>query len=143
MEKFDDLIEYDPVTSKKRKISKKVQPAYIGQAIQGSFSELGKHLVFLFRIDETLHLVIDNEHIVLDNNIRIIRVSDKSDETITFMIIDIFSNETIIEIKYQKPNIYPALEFDPTPFVDEEDFDYGLFLSNVLNDVDRRNRVYR
>ncbi len=30
---------------------------------------------------------------------------------------------------------------DPTPFVDEEDFDFGLFLSNVAKDESRQRRL--
>ncbi len=143
MEKYDELIEFDPISGVKRKISKKVQPDYSGRAIQGSFSELGDHLIFLFRIDDNLHLIIDNKEVTLPVYIKVIRFEDISDGTISLKIIDNISNKVVSELKYQKPNIYPPLNLDPTPFIDEEDFDYGLFLSNVLNDINRRNRIYR
>jgi hypothetical protein len=31
---------------------------------------------------------------------------------------------------------------DPTPFVSAEDFDFGLFIANVIGDPGRRDRIY-
>ena len=33
------------------------------------------------------------------------------------------------------------IENDPTPMIDDEDFDFGLFISNVCSDVERRGRA--
>ncbi|WP_204014234.1 hypothetical protein [Virgisporangium aurantiacum] len=36
-----------------------------------------------------------------------------------------------------------GIEHDPTPFVEDEDFDFGLYVSNVLNDEERSSRIYQ
>lgn len=43
---------------------------------------------------------------------------------------------------YRRPVIDPPLELDPTPFVEEEQFDVCLFVHNVLSSPERRRRIY-
>jgi hypothetical protein len=47
-----------------------------------------------------------------------------------------------INVKYDDP-YWPPPSFDPTPFVEAEDFDFGLFVRNVLADPARSARIYR
>lgn len=51
--------------------------------------------------------------------------------------------QCVLELEYRKPVIDPPLEHDPTPFVEEEHFDFGLFVRNVVSDRTRRERIYR
>jgi hypothetical protein len=44
---------------------------------------------------------------------------------------------------YRRPDIFPPLALDPTPFVEEEHFDFCPFVFNAANDAGRRNRIYR
>ena len=43
--------------------------------------------------------------------------------------------------EYAPPVIDPPLAIDPTPFVEEEHFDFGLFVYNVLTEPGRRDRI--
>ena len=43
---------------------------------------------------------------------------------------------------YKPPIIEPPLDMDPTPFVEEEDFDFGVFVYNVIKDTGRTDRIY-
>ena len=52
-------------------------------------------------------------------------------------------DDLIFTLTYNRPRIDPPLELDPTPFVEEEDFDFCLFLLNVLSDPGRKERIYR
>ena len=89
-----------------------------------------------------MHLLIDDKDIILTDSIKIIYDQKNSQGNISLRIIDKIGNQVITELKYTKPKIIPPLEVDPTPFVEEEDYDYGLFLSNVVDDPDRKNRIY-
>ena len=44
----------------------------------------------------------------------------------------------LVTIRYKPSVVGPSLESDPTPFVEREQFDFGLFIHNVLNDPKRR-----
>ncbi|WP_344171777.1 hypothetical protein [Pilimelia columellifera] len=37
----------------------------------------------------------------------------------------------------------PMFEGDPTPFVELEDFEFGVFLRNLLGDPERMERIFR
>lgn len=44
-------------------------------------------------------------------------------------------------LKYEVRIPGPPLSQDPTPFIDEEDWDFGLFISNVMSVPERRELV--
>jgi len=48
----------------------------------------------------------------------------------------------ILELTYDPPIIDPPLSEDPTAFVEEEHFDFGLFLANLSRDQSRQARMY-
>lgn len=47
-------------------------------------------------------------------------------------------------VNFKYPSMRPQIprELDPTPFVEDEDFDFFLFVHNVLTQTGRRQRVY-
>lgn len=51
--------------------------------------------------------------------------------------------ETLFEVDYTPPVMDPPLSIDPTPFVEEEDFDIHLHIRNVVNDKARLARLRR
>lgn len=52
------------------------------------------------------------------------------------------AGSAIADIAYSVPDRLVSTEEDPTPFVDDEDFDYGLHVTRVINDPDRQQRYY-
>lgn len=52
-------------------------------------------------------------------------------------------NATIIARTYPVSGELATLDQDPTPFVEAEDFDFLLFVRNVLSDPPRADRIYR
>ena len=49
---------------------------------------------------------------------------------------------TIFELEYTAFQSMKKIPGDPTPFVDEEDGDFFLFIHRVLEDAERRARIY-
>jgi hypothetical protein len=45
--------------------------------------------------------------------------------------------KSVSELEYELLNDGP-IPGDLTPFIDDEDFDFGLFVSNISKDQDRR-----
>lgn len=52
-------------------------------------------------------------------------------------------NTTVVARKYPVSRELVDLDQDPTPFVEAEDFDFLLFVRNVLSDSERADRIYR
>jgi hypothetical protein len=48
----------------------------------------------------------------------------------------------ILQLTYLPPVLDPPLSADLTPFVEEEDFDFGVLLSNLSQDRGRQERIY-
>jgi len=53
------------------------------------------------------------------------------------------AGNTLLQLLYKRPDLNPPLELDPTPFVEEEQFDFGVFVQSIVNDPARGNRIYR
>jgi len=47
-------------------------------------------------------------------------------------------SETVLDITYSLEGVAQAIPGDPTAFIEDEDFDIGLFASNVSKDPERR-----
>lgn len=51
--------------------------------------------------------------------------------------------EVVASARYRPgPQTGPPLAADPTPFVEDEDWDFGLFVENVIRDKSRMARLY-
>ena len=138
VDKFDEVAVLDVTVGQLTWYSKQTVPDLASEPIRGHIAQLDGHTVILYREAEILRFRIDNDEFELTDNTRIELVRDDPH------ILTVYRNgEIAIKFAYTPPIIHPSLEVDPTPFVEEEDFDFGLFVHNVVNDVDRRNRIYR
>jgi hypothetical protein len=100
----------------------------------------GKTIVF-FRQGDALHLRVDQSVIELNGDISVqyCRVG----ETHTLQVVSRRDGSALLRLDYTLPlNVVPVGE-DPTPFVEDEDFDFGLFIANVVNNPERSAIIYR
>lgn len=113
-----------------------------------SLAEMGGHIVVLdgypvclYRAEGRLHLriaAVDTE-ITDDTTADLVQGEQGGASTLTV------SRQGIVCFRwtYTRPIIDPPLAVDPTPFVGEEDFDFGVFVRNVISEPRRRQRMYR
>jgi len=52
-------------------------------------------------------------------------------------------NQIALAQSYPASGELVTLDQDPTPFVEAEDFDFSLFVRNVVSDLARADRIYR
>jgi len=57
--------------------------------------------------------------------------------------IQALTAELLVSVDYGVADQPVPVSADPTPFVEDEDFDFGLFVTRVLGDSERRGRMYR
>lgn len=135
-DKFDEVAELDPASGKLRWLSKEQARS---PHIQGHVSRLGNKVACLYRSDDgTLHFRIDNQVFPLNPGTFVSHTKGRPN---TLSVIR--GGTVLYKWVYTSPDIDPPLEFDPTPMVEEEDFDFGLFVSNVSRDPERREGIYR
>jgi hypothetical protein len=138
-DRFDSLAELDVTTGAVSWISRSGVGEVAWEEIYGSFSCLAGRLVMLYRLEGVLRLRIDELTFLLTG----IHSLDRMLLGENMARLTLFEGDTsIFSMTYRRPEVFPPLALDPTPFVEEEDFDFGLFLYNVLNDPGRRARIY-
>lgn len=107
---------------------------------QGHFGFLGGTSVVLYRSGDALRLRVGDKDVVADEGIAVTHT--RSGGSCALTVLDRATERPLATISYAAPDDSVGEEFDPTPFVDAEDFDLGLFLANVTGDPDRRKAIY-
>jgi hypothetical protein len=111
------------------------------RATHGHYCRLGDTSLVFYRSGETLLLRIGETVVPVDNNSSITynRVKDRRVLEVTVKA----TSAIAARVEYALPKPVVAPEVDPTPFAEPEDFDFGLFISNVASDPQRWSRIYR
>lgn len=133
---FDCIAKFDPQTGSLEKYSATAlnQDAPQSTEIAGNFSEV-KHARFvLYRSENQIIFRVDDAEFVLDGR-TIIDVSKC--QSIRQMAIQ-REGALIFEFKYELMRD-DSIPNDPTPFVSDEDFDFGLLASNISKSAERRD----
>ncbi len=136
-ERFDVIAEFDPESGR-------VQPLPRPDGLSpggtdGWFAILGGVCVVFYRQAARLRLQIGGRTFDLDGDASVDwRVEDR---TAVFTVTD---ESGQVMLRYTSgPSSGPWVSDDPTPFVEEEDWDLGLFISNVIFDEERSDLVRR
>ena len=108
-------------------------------SIQGTIAEVGDYLCFLYRQDGVLHFRANDEDFILDEGVSVqLRDMIKDHKQLSIHRDD----SQLFALEYRVPEPIPPLDQDPTPFVEEEDYDFCLFVYNVANSKNRRETIY-
>ena len=105
------------------------------QPLRGHFAYLGKVLGILYRLDDVLRLRLGDRDFLLAGADRV--EWSVSGPTAT---LEIVLDPERISVQYSAGQ---SLVNDPTPFVEAEHFDFGLFVSNVASNDKRAGRMYQ
>jgi hypothetical protein len=131
-EHYDCIAKFDPDSN----ILTKIYQEGFESNTNGTFLEMKEGLFLLYRYNEKLYFQVNDKVFLLDEN-TVINVAGERPTK----ILKVLKNEMIeYETKYT-PTSSP-IEDDLTPFVDEEDFDFGLFASNVSKNPKRKEIIF-
>ena len=125
---YDEIMDYN-FENRSYKVLSRIECPELIAKIKGCYSFFGDKLAILYAYNDSLCFLYDNNNYPLSNA----KVSvDKKG-------FDRVLNIDNVHIHYSvdKSNYF---EFDPTPFVEDEDFDFGLFIANILRDKGRCQR---
>jgi hypothetical protein len=132
---FDTWGDFNPETGMLRTFSKK-SASKCGPT-SGLFDYLGETLVILYRLDDNLYLLVGNRQMQMADHVIEI---DSSGGRRIFRVIA--GDATVLELAYDQPIIDPPLSEDWTQMVEEDHFDFGLFLANLSRDHIRQSHMY-
>ena len=134
-ERMDVIAEFDPETGRLHPMPR---PSHLPfSATDGWFSILDGTCVVFYRHRRRLWLRAGAELFALDENTALAWGADRG--VSWFQVAD--SHRTIVLRYPSGPPWGPPLSEDPTPFVHDEDWDLGLFITNVMSDEERRRRI--
>lgn len=133
----DCMGDFDPVAGRLTTFSRKAEPGRVPNQISGLFDHLGGRLVLLFRLDGVLYLQVESQRIPMAHH------AIELGSTKGRRVLRVLSGRrAVLELTYDPPIIDPPLSEDPTAFVEEEHFDFGLFLANLSRDQGRQARMF-
>ena len=103
----------------------------------GYFSHLGDKLAALYCLKGQLRFWVDGDERVIDEHTRVY-VGDHSGQNTLRVETPSMPDLTL---EYPPPDTVVPLEFDFTPGVELEHFDFGVFLRNIVAEPGRRLRM--
>ena len=131
---FKDVVELDPSTGTFRQVAGEKNVATL--KVNGFFEKLNGTFVALYASSGQLFLSVEKNVIKITEGVtatvtggarnRLLKISDENGE--------------LASIAYAIDNSSRFVG-DQTPFVENEDFDFGLFISNIVTSAVRRNVV--
>lgn len=135
---FDQLAAFDPSTGTYRLLSRKQHSELTNIPASGSYSIVNGAMLSLYRRGGVLYLRVGDLEFKLTDDVTSTLIQEGDNRL--FQLIR--SGNLLYVVRYVPPVPEVALRIDPTPFVEEEDFDFLLFVHKVLTEAGRRHRVY-
>ena len=135
---FDKLVDLNPETGAYRFQSRKEHPDISSSWSSGAFSILNDTVFMLFRNNGLLYFHAGDRTIELADDVTSSLTNENNNRV--FQLLK--NGKPEICLKYLPPVHDIPLSADPTPFIEEEDFDFLLFVHNVLKKASRRNTIY-
>lgn len=154
-----EFAEFDPATGSFESFqTERAEMEALRAQLQGRYEWLEDQLLVFYRNEGLLHLRIAQKDYCLGDDIEshleknfadgLIQSSPRKVRTLVSAIargyrrFGLTKNATaLVSLKYKTP-IESASPFDFTPFVEDEDFDFLLFVHNVLSDPERRRNIW-
>lgn len=103
------------------------------RSIDGKFYATQGRLFALYKLDNTLHFYANGNNFTLDDDTVIEVLGPRGMRSLWVMQC----GQVAFDTTY-KPEGLGMIPGDPTPMVEEEDFDFGLWASNVSRNPERK-----
>lgn len=141
-DRFDDVGDYDAESGNLVEFSRSHadgRDTVVGP-VRGHFARVDGVLAVLYRDRGVLWLRLGEHVREFDSGRSEVRW-ERSGKRARMRVVD--EGEQVTSVEYV-PGPWKATVAgdDPTPFVEREDWDFGLFVYNVLTDDGRRHRIY-
>lgn len=140
LQSFDsigELVELDPDSRNIQSFCKVEHDNAGKESICGFYATLGDKTLAFYLHEDHLYFQVNESYYVIAENPRVELDYKGVGATLRLEI----KSDTTLKISYERPILVVPLEEDPTPFVEEEDFDFGLFIFNILTHQARKERL--
>lgn len=135
LDSYNQILELDPLSFKKTYFDRDPNIAY---NIQGHFAQVQDQLVLFYRDNSVLHFESNGINLPLSDQVQATLESSKTQNQLIFAE----NNKEILRFSYDPRLLSQPIKGDSTGFIELEQFDICIFVNNVLNDENRRGRIY-
>jgi hypothetical protein len=140
--KFDHVARMSAPDGPLEILSKKESDEAKGAQKTGLFMVVDDHLVCLFRLDGTLWFRFDDRLIAITEAMHASWDLFEKDRQLRGRFRLRRNDETLLDFEHAAFCGRTIIPGDDTPFVTEEDYDFMLFITNVLQEPGRRQRFF-
>jgi len=131
---FDRVAHFNPITGEYNLLSKKLQQNGNNIDTKGQYDFLSGAFFAVYKYGDNLILRVDKKTFCIDDDLVVNVKGDLSDRIVSI----IYKHKEVLTLNYTLDGTV-KFDNDPTPFVDNEDFDFGLFISNITKSKSRKN----
>ena len=135
-ERFNELAKYDHASGRFSIVCKDNNGSFDRVKTDGFFCLMSGQFVAVYVFDSNLFLRIGEFLLPFTEKISV-AVADAGERN--RLIVSNSGNE-VCSLLYRR-NSEGVIVDDPTPFVSDEDFDFGLFLSQLSKSAERRRNI--
>lgn len=129
--KFDEVADYDHDSGGLHLFSRRDMGENSPRKTEGSFAFLSSVLFALYRHDERLFVRAGERCFPLSSDVTIDVRGSSANRCICIAECNVLQLTLTYEVEDK------GIDRDPTPFLDDESFDFGLFISNISKNPDR------
>jgi hypothetical protein len=135
-EEYDCLAEFNPEEGILKKHSRKILGSHASKIenVDGWFSEATYGTFMLFKNKNRIYFSVYGTEFMLDDKTAV-EVSGPR----TKRLLQVIHEDKVIFETYYTPIGEGMIKGDPTPFIEDEDFDFGLFVSNISKNPKRKD----
>lgn len=136
---FDQLGVWEPKAQQLKVIHRNQNPELELQPLCGLYTQSNDNFLLLYRPGQDLRFRYGTDEIKIDQTVTA-KLEHSPQNNILVLLRGTLP---ILRCCYHRRIPDPSLEEDLTPFVEEEDFDFGLLVRNVINDQTRQQQFFR
>ena len=133
-EQFNDIIVYDVDDRSWQRLDSERQKKVAPADISGFFTILSSEFCAIFRSGQEIVVCVGNVQLPLSHRVKINVTGNPEKRRLT-----ISSDANVMVSHEYSLDVSNRFENDPTPFVDDEDFDFGLFMANIAGSQERQD----
>lgn len=136
---FEDILRINPLSGEMWELKRSDSPELAEEPINGTFANIGGKRLMFYRLEGGLRFSVDGEELAIDSDVGSSLESQGGERIFRLMK----GGRELLRFDYKIEDLEEMIPGDITPFIEEEDFDFCLFVHHVLNNPEKRNFIYQ
>ena len=132
-EQFNDIVAYDAENGRWQRLDPESKKEVDSADVSGFFTILSSKYCAIYRSGQEIVACVGDVQIPLSHRVKINVTGNPAKRRLT-----ISQDANVIVNHEYSLDTSNHFEDDPTPFIEDEDFDFGLFMANIAGSQERQ-----